>query len=519
MKKRLTIWKKKKEHFEVLLHLYESQDLKLAHKQINSILQSENITKEYIEAMIFYEKEINKWKSIKINALIDSYHSNNDPPINDKTRSEIIFEKLNTENLLPDECEFIKKLCEHFPNEFHLEGDKARSTSVAEYKIRLIDENKITNSRPYRIPEAHKKALAEVLEDHEKQGIIEKCDYSPFNIPIILLRKKDLTGSISDKWRLVLDFRALNRNTIEEPWPMPRIQDILNSLGGSNYFSLLDLKGAFFQIRMAEDSKNYTAFTANNFRYRFIRMPFGLSNSPRRWQSTINTIFREYLGKGVQCYLDDVVVFHKVKQGHNELLWKVLNLIKENNLQLKISKCTFFARHFEYLGYIIDQGKTYPNPKKIEITKRFPRPLTVKNIMSFLGMAGYFRMYVPNFSGIVKPLTMLKKDVPFVWTHTQQEAFDKLKEALATRVMLNLLDWDSLFYLTTDASYYAIGAMLSQITPTGERPIYFYSKTLNEAQRRYSVIELELLAVVESIKAFKLYLYGRTFVVVSGQKL
>lgn len=309
----------------------------------------------------------------------------------------------------------------------------------------------------------------------------------------------------------------MNEITEIQNFPIPRIDDILNSLGGSKFFTTLDIKGAFHQIEMEESSRDYTAFTAGNFKYRWARMPMGLSTAPLTWQRAVNTIFCDLIGNGVHVYLDDVIIYGKDRKDHNETLAEVMRLLRKNNLQLKISKCCFYAHEFEYLGHIISEEGMKANPKKIQAVTEYPRPKTVKEIQSFLGMCAYYRRYVKNFAKIAKPLTMLlKKEQPFIWTPSQQEAFSELKKILAEQVTLAFPDFNELFYVTTDASNFAIGGVLSQSLEG--KPIYFFSRTLNEAQKRYSTIEKELLAMVETIKEFRVYLYGRYFILVTDHK-
>lgn len=175
--------------------------------------------------------------------------------------------------------------------------------------------------RQYRIPQVHRKILEEIIIDYENQGIIEKCQ-SNYNSPVILVKKKGELGN--DSYRLVFDYRKLNQNTEIQNFPIPLIDDILSGLGGSIYFTTLDIKGAFHQISLDEDSRDYTAFTANNFQYRWVRMPMGLTSAPLTWQRAINLILEEIIGKGVYVYLDDVIVYAKSKEQHDEVLWRVL---------------------------------------------------------------------------------------------------------------------------------------------------------------------------------------------------
>lgn len=242
----------------------------------------------------------------------------------------------------------------------------------------------------------------------------------------------------------------------------------------------------------------------------------GLASSPATFQRAINTILANLIGKGVYVYLDDVIIYAKTREEHDKTLWEVMRLLKQNNMQLKISKCIFYASAFSYLGQIISKDGIRANPEKISVIESYSRPTNQKKLMSFLGLCSYFRRYVKNFSKIAKPLTiLLKKDQPFIWTHTEQKSFEDLKRALTEDVLLAFPDFDKIFYLTTDASATAIGAMLSQGDLPNDRPIHFFSKTLNEAQSKYSAIELELLAITEAIKAFRVYLYGRYFILIT----
>lgn len=531
---------------QILAQTYEFSEENENKKEKNI---KNNEFEKYIEAMNYYEKEIEKIEERKVNSGIckekhsgsvfshnigkqynlskneaehladDCFHNSLEYKqlIFQDIRSEMIYKKLNLEGLSESEKETIKNICIEFPFQFYLDGDKLGSTEIIKHEIHLIPNNKIVNIRQYRIPQAHRKILHDIVADHEKQGIIERCQ-SPWNSPAILVKKKDEFGGMSD-FRFVVDYRKLNEITEIQNFPIPLIDDILNGLSGSVYYTTLDIKNAFHQILVDEKSRDYTAFSTGKFQYRWVRMPFGLSAAPLTWQKAINLILFDLLGEGVYVYLDDVIIYAKTKDEHDNLLRKVLACLKEHNLQLKISKCLFFAKKFEYLGHIISNEGIKANPKKIEVIKEYPRPNKVKDIQSFLGLCNYFRRYVRNFAKISKPLTsLLKKEMPFVWTNYQQEAFDKLKQALIDEVVLQFPNFNELFYVTTDASNVAIGAMLSQGDLPNDRPISFFSKVLNEAQKRYSTIQKELLAIVEAIKAFKVYLYGRYFVLITDHK-
>lgn len=240
----------------------------------------------------------------------------------------------------------------------------------------------------------------------------------------------------------MVDYRKLNEVSEIPNFPIPLIDDIINSLSGSNYFITMDMKGAFHQIYVDEASRNYTAFTPNNFQYRWVRMPFGLSSAPLTWQRTVNTIFCPYINNGMHVYLDDIIIFAKTLDEHDKLLESAMQLLKEHNLQLKFSKCTFYAHEFEYLGHIISKEGIRATPKKVEAIRDYPRPQTIKEIQRFLGMCAYYRRYVPNFSKIAKPITLLlKKEQPFVWTESNQTGFEELKILLMEEVVLAFPDF------------------------------------------------------------------------------
>lgn len=386
------------------------------------------------------------------------YHAQNKTILD---RMKLIFERLRLNQCNDKEKHFVKYICDIFPYQFYVDGDKLGNTTIIKHKIKLLPNSKAINIKQYRIPHTHREILLEIINDYEKQGIIEKCQ-SNYNSPAILVSKKDESGDKND-YRFVVDYRKLNMITEIHNFPIPLIDDILNGLSGCEFFTTLDIKGAFHQIVMEESSRNYTAFTVNNFQYRWCRTPMGLSNSPLTFQRAINTILANLIGNGVYVYLDDVIVYARDKETHDKIMWEVMKLLKENNLQLKISKCIFYAREFEYLGHIISKNGMRANPKKVEAIQNYPRPFNVKQIQSFLGLCSYFRRYVKNFSKISRPLTLLlKKEQPFIWTDSQREAFEALKKSLAEEVTLAFPNFDELFYVTTDASDIAIGAFYTK---------------------------------------------------------
>lgn len=475
---------------------------------------------EYYRAVAFYERKFEQIESFKVHSAENirmSEYTGNPMKCNGGSRATYIYEKLNLAHCSKLERDFIRQLCENYPYQFFVEGDIVGSVDITKHYIKLIPNSKIINVRQYRIPHKHREILNEIITEFERQGIIEKCT-SPYNSPALVLPKKVDAGGKSG-YRFVVDYSKLNEITETESFPIPVIDDILDGLSGSRYFTTLDLKGAYYHIVVDENSRDYTAFTAGNAKYRYIKMPMGLAAAPFTWTKTVNKIFGPLLTRGVFIYMDDLIVYGETKEIHDRRLMAVFALIKENNLTLKISKCIFYATSFEYLGHVVTIDGYKANPKKIEAIKNYPRPENVKKVQRFLGLCAYFRRYVRNFARVAKPLTsLLKKETPFIWCSIQQNAFDKLKAALAEEVMLEFPDFEQTFYVTTDASDTAIGAMLSQGELPNDRPLYFYSKTLSDTQKRYSAIQKELLAVVEAIKAFRVYLYGRFFILITDHK-
>lgn len=490
----------------------------LAHQETDDM--NDGSCTEYLHAVAFYERKFEEIESFKVHSAENmnmGEYNDNGIECSNGSRSSYIYNKLNLTHCSEPQKDFIKQQCEDFSYQFFVEGDTVGSVSITKHYIKLIPNSKIIHVRQYRIPHRHREILDEIIEDFEKQGIIEKC-VSPYNSPALVLPKKVDAGGKSG-YRFVVDYSKLNEITETENFPIPIIDDILDGLGGAKFFTTLDLKGAYYHIVLDEGSRDYTAFTVGNCKYRWIKMPMGLAAAPFTWTRAVSIIFRPLQGKGLYIYMDDLVVFGKTEEEHNERLRAVFELIKENNLTLKISKCIFYATAFEYLGHVVTVDGYKANPRKIEAIKNYPRPDTVKRVQRFLGMCGYFRRYVRNFAKIAKPLTLLlKKETPFIWTSNQQNAFDKLKSALAEEVMLEFPDFEQMFYVTVDASDVAIGAMLSQGELPNDRPLYFHSQTLTQTQRGYSTIQKELLAIVESFKVFRVYLYGRLFILITDHK-
>jgi len=434
-----------------------------------------------------------------------------------QARKERLEKSLLTEHLNKEEKEALKQICEEFCDTFYLEDDVLTCTSTVSHEINTRTDSAPVNVRPYRLPEKHKKEVSRQIEKMLSEEIIRPST-SQWNAPILVVPKKsDASGT--QKLRIVVDFRRLNDLTIGDSYPLPNVTDILDQLGNAKYFSTLDLASGYHQIAMSERDKNKTAFSTPYGHYEFNRMPFGLKNAPATFQRLMNAVLAGLQGIRCLVYLDDIVIYGSSLQEHNKRLTEALQRLRKHNLKLQVEKCEFLRKEVTYLGHIISEDGISPDPAKLSAVKNFPTSKKVKDVQSFIRLAGYYRKFIKNFSKIAKPLTMLtKKDNKFNWNTEQQNAFDSLKEKLTSAPVLSYPDFTRQFLITTDASDYAIGAILSQGPVDQDRPIAYASRILNKAEQNYNTTEKELLAIVWAVKHFRPYVYGTKFLIITDHK-
>ena len=378
-----------------------------------------------------------------------------------------------------------------------------------DHEIKLEPGAVPPNRGLYRMPPDELKELKRQLDQLLELGLIRPST-SPFGSPILFVKKKD--GSL----RLCIDYRGLNKVTIKNRYPLPRVDELLDRLHGAQVFSKIDLVSGYFQVRIAEDDIAKTAFRTRYGHYEFTVMPFGLCNAPATFQRMMNDILREHLDSFVIVYLDDILIYSKTKEEHAAHLRQVLTLLRQNQLYAKASKCEFGMPKTEFLGHIVSADGIATDPKKIKAVQEWPTPTSATELRSFIGLANYYRRFVNKFSHIAAPLTeLLGKDKwqPDSWGPPQEEAFTKLKEALVTAPVLQAPDFSQPFKVTTDASDYAIGAVLSQVSGRSDAPVAFESKKLSPTESRYTVHEKELLSVVHALREWRHYLQGQPFTV------
>lgn len=385
------------------------------------------------------------------------------------------------------------------------------------HQIPLYDNTAPINIRPYRLAEAHKVEINKQIKEMLDEEIIVPSK-SPWNAPLLVVSKKGGEDK-KPQWRIVVDFRRINEVTIGDAFPIPNITEILDHLGRSTYFTTLDLASGYHQIAVNEKDRAKTAFSTSFGHFEFNRMLFGLKGAPATFQRLMNYVFSGMQGHKCFVYLDDIVVYGDNLKEHMERLEEVFQRLKNYNLKLKPSKCNFLCKEITYLGHIISDKGINPDPTKTEVVRSCPRPHNVKTIQQFLGLANYYRRFIKDFSKISQPINnLLKKNTKFNWTNECEEAFMTLKNCLIQPPILQYPDFEKEFILTTDASEFALGAVLSQGEIGTDRPICFGSRTLNKAERNYAPIERELLAIVWATHTYKPYLWGRRFTVVTDHK-
>lgn len=424
---------------------------------------------------------------------------------------------IRCQHMNEEEKQAIFSVCEQYSDIFHLEGDKLTYTDAITHEIKVKENTSPIYRRPFRLPYSQQGEIEKQLRKMEIDDIIEPST-SPWNAPLLLVKKKqDATGI--EKFRIVVDFRALNDVTINEYHPLPNITEILDSLGKSQLFSVIDLASGFHQIPLAEESREKTAFSTLQGHWQFKRMVMGLKTSPAAFQRLMNTVLAGIIGIKCLVYLDDIIIYGKNLEDHNNKLCDVFARLEQNNLKIQPSKCEFLKHECMYLGHVITKNGIKPDPNKIKSVIEYPVPKTQKHIKSFLGLSGYYRKFIKSYSSIATPLTkLLKKNTPFNWDENCQEAFEKLKSALCSEPVLVYPDFTKPFNLTTDASTKALGAILSQEQDGKDLPVAYTSRTLNKSESNYSATELECLAIVFGVKQFRPYLYGNKFIILSDHR-
>lgn len=377
-----------------------------------------------------------------------------------------------------------------------------------EFRIDLIPGATPVAKSPYRLAPSKMQELASQLQELSDKGFI-RPSVSPWGAPVLFVKKKD--GS----FRMCIDYRELNKLTIKNRYPLPRIDDLFDQLQGSTCFSKIDLRSGYHQLRIQDEDIPKTAFRTRYGHYEFLVMPFGLTNAPAVFMDLMNRVCKPFLDKFVIVFIDDILIYSKSKSEHEHHLRSVLELLKKEQLYAKFSKCEFWLKEVQFLGHIVNENGIHVDPAKIETVKNWNAPTTPTEVRSFLGLAGYYRRFISNFSKVALPLTTLtQKNKPYVWGEKQEEAFQTLKDKLCNAPILALPEGNDDFVVYCDASNQGLGCVLMQ----RGKVIAYASRQLKIHERNYTTHDLELGAVVFALKIWRHYLYGTKCVVFTDHK-
>ncbi|GJU46487.1 reverse transcriptase domain-containing protein [Tanacetum coccineum] len=350
--------------------------------------------------------------------------------------------------------------------------------------------------------------LSDQLQELSDRGFIRPST-SPWGAPVLFVKKKD--GS----FRMCIDYRELNKLTIKNRYPLPRIDDLFDQLQGSSVYSKIDLRSGYHQLRVRDEDIPKTAFRTRYGHYEFQVMPFGLTNAPVVFMDLMNRVCKPYLDKFVIVFIDDILIYSRNKEEHANHLRIILELLKKEKLYAKFSKCDFWIRIVQFLGHLIDSQGLHVDPAKIEAVKNWTSPTTPTKIRQFLGLAGYYQRFIKDFSKIAKSLTELtQKNKKYIWGEDQETTFQLLKQKLCEAPILALPEGNDDFVVYCDASHQGLGAVLMQ----REKVIAYASRQLKPNEENYTTHDLELGAVVFALKIWRHYLYGTKCIMFTDHK-
>lgn len=367
-----------------------------------------------------------------------------------------------------------------------------------DFHIDLIPDATPISKTPYRFAPAELEELRSQLDELLEKGFI-RPSVSPWGAPVLFVKKKDGT------MRLCIDYREINKITIKNRYPLPRIDDLFDQLRGATVFSKIDLRSGYHQLRIAEEDIPKTAFRTRYGHYEFLVMPFGLTNAPAAFMDLMQRYLRPYLDKFVVVFIDDILIYSKTREEHERHLRLVLELLRKEKLFGKFSKCEFWLEEISFLGHIVSKNGVSVDPEKIRAITEWPIPKSVTEVRSFLGLAGYYRKYVENFSKVARPLfELLKKGIKYHWGEKQTAALEELKKRLTTAPVLVMPDGSKPYEVYCDASLEGLGCVLMQ----EGKVVAYASRQLRPHEKNYPVHDIELAAVVFALKLWRHYLYG-----------
>ena len=407
-----------------------------------------------------------------------------------------------------DQKERIRKIVNKFDDVFSKNSeDIGESTFV--HKIELTSDVPV-KGRNSRIPHTQKPIVEEEIRKMLRMDVIEESN-SPYGAPIVIVKKKD------NSVRFCVDYRGLNAMTKKDNYPMPYIDEELESFRGKRFFTTLDLTSGYWQFLVDEKARQYTAFNTHQGSFEFKRMPFGLCNAGATFQRHMQQLLEEF--EFARNYIDDIIISSRTFEEHLIHLEQVLTKLRTAKLKVKPTKTHVADHETKYLGFLVSEEGIKVCPSRSEAITNYPQPTSQKEVRSFIGLASYYRKFIEGFSDIAGPLiALLSKSVKFIWTEECTLSFEKLIASLISPKILVYPDFTKKFCLTTDASKIGLGAVLSQPDGDEENVIAYASRTLKDAERNYTTTELELLAIVWAVERFKPYLFGTVFELITDHK-
>jgi hypothetical protein len=393
-------------------------------------------------------------------------------------------------------------------NTFAKDVSELGASTVHFHRIDTGDAKPI-NQRFYRTSPALKKEIDRQIEDMLKNDIIEPS-MSNWGSPVVLIKKRN------GEYRFAIDYRKINLVSKPISWPLPRLEDVFDTIGESKaqIFSVLDLRSGFWQIPLDPETKDRSAFTTHSGHYQFKKLPFGLRNAPMSFQMVMSEVLRGLNWKCSLVYIDDILCFSKDIPSHLKHLEAIFDRLDQADLKLNPTKCKFAAKRVTYLGHVLSKHGVEVDHEKTKAITTYPVPKSAKDVKAFIGVCNYYRRFVKGFAEIASPLNkLLQKDVPFEWSSACQSAFEKLKQTLVSAPILAFPNFDKQFILRVDASGYSISYILAQLDDSGkEVAIHFGGRSLGPGERKWSITEREGLALFEGIKLFRPYLANESFV-------
>uniref|UniRef100_A0A7I4YT76 RNA-directed DNA polymerase n=1 Tax=Haemonchus contortus TaxID=6289 RepID=A0A7I4YT76_HAECO len=405
-------------------------------------------------------------------------------------------------------AERLTKVITTFQDVFALSDKELTQTDLIEHGIDTGD-TKAIKQRTRPVPQGVRPELKNILDDLEERKIIRKST-SDWASPIVLVQKKDKT------LRLCVDYRALNKHTKRDSYPLPITDTLLQSLGGKKFFSTLDMASGYWQIKLTEDAQNKSAFTTPEGLYEFLVLPFGLCTSPAVFQRLMDRVLGDLKGEEVFVYIDDILVATDSEERHLQMLTKVFEAFREAKLKFKPQKCRLMEQQVSFLGHIINEKGVNMDPDKVAKILNYPKPSNLAELRTFLGLCGYYRKFILRFSSIAKPLfDLTSTKTPFVWSVEQEHSFENLKKVIASAPVLGQPNIEKAktgekpYIIYTDASTIGVGAVLCQEGADNLlHPLYFTSKRLSKTEQRYHITDIEALAIIYAVKKFHFFVFG-----------